>query len=77
MVTSTICNHYLTWICSLAVVSFLWNFLISREAATAEWRYEKERQSGSYMHMAAFSARAYLLSLSPPHPLPLLSLPPL
>jgi hypothetical protein len=53
------------------VVSFLWNFFISREAATAEWRYEKERQSGNYVHMAAFSARTYLLSLSPPCPPPL------
>jgi hypothetical protein len=26
-------------------VAFLWNFFISREAATAERRYEKERQS--------------------------------
>jgi hypothetical protein len=43
-------------------------FFISREAATAEQRYEKERQSGSYMHMAAFSARTYLISLSPPFP---------
>jgi hypothetical protein len=41
---------------------------ISREAATAERRYEKERQSGSYVHMTAFSARTYLLSLYPPCP---------
>jgi hypothetical protein len=59
------------------IVLFLWNFFISREAATAERRYEKERQSGIYMHMAVFSARTNLLSLSLlALPLPL-SLPPL
>jgi len=63
--------------CLWLVVSFLWNFFISREAATAERRYEKERQSGSYMHMAVFSARTNLLSLSPPcPPPPPLTLPP-
>ncbi len=55
---------------TIEAVSFLWNFFISREAASAERRYEKERQSGSYVHMAAFSARTYLLSLSPPCPPP-------
>jgi hypothetical protein len=59
-------------------VSFLWNFFISREAATAERRYEKERQGGIYMHMAAFSARTNLFSFSPllALPLPLSLLPP-
>jgi hypothetical protein len=55
-------------------VSFLWNFFISREAATAERRYEKERKSGIYMHVAAFGARTNLFSLpslpSPSHSSP-------
>jgi hypothetical protein len=34
-----------------------------REAATAERRYEKERQGGIYMHVAAFSARTNFFSL--------------
>ncbi len=52
-------------------VAFLWNFLISREAATAERRYEKERQSVNYMHTAAFSARTKVFSPLPALPLPL------
>ncbi len=55
-------------------IAFLWNFFISREAATAERRYEKERQGVIYMHMAAFGARTNLFSLpslpSPPHTSP-------
>ncbi len=51
-------------------VSFLWNIFISREAATVERRYEKERQGVIYMHMAAFSARKNLFSISPPCPPP-------
>ena len=51
-------------------VSFLRNFFISREAATAERRYEKERWSENYMHMAAFSTRTCLLPLSPTSPPP-------
>ncbi len=50
-------------------VSFLWNFFISREAATAERRYKKEKCSENYMHRAAFSTRTCLL-------LPLSSFPP-
>jgi hypothetical protein len=62
-------------------VSFQWNFFISREAATAERRYEKEKQGVIYMHMAAFSARTNSFSPSPflalPLPLALLPSPPL
>ncbi len=53
---------------------------ISREAATAERRYEKERQGVVYMHMAAFGARTNLFSLpslpspSPAHPPPPINL---
>ncbi len=60
----------------MAIVSFLWNFFISRKAATAERRYKKERWSENYIHMAAFSTRTCLLSLSPPSPLPPLLTPP-
>ncbi len=55
-------------------VLFLRNFFISREAATAERRYEKERWSENYLHMAAFSTRTCLLPLSPTPP-PLLTPP--
>ncbi len=58
-------------------VAFLWNFFISREAATAERGYEKERQSVNYMHTAAFSARTNLFSPLPALPLPLSHLPPI
>ncbi len=51
------------------IVSFLWNFFISREASTAGRRYMTERWSENYMHMAAFSTRTCLL-------LPLSSFPP-
>ena len=47
------------------IVSFLWNFFISREAATAERRYKKERWSENYMHLV--QGRVYS-SLSPPPP---------
>jgi hypothetical protein len=47
----------------IEIVAFLWNFFISREAATAERRYEKERQSVNYMHTPAFGARTNLFSL--------------
>ncbi len=57
-------------------VSFLWNFFVSREAATAERRYEKERWSKNYVHMAAFSTRSVYSSLSPPYPPLFFSLPP-
>ncbi len=60
------------------LVAFLWNFFISREAATAERRYEKERQGVIYMHTAAFGARTNLFSLpsspSPSHNPPPLSM---
>jgi hypothetical protein len=67
------------WWIRIPGVAFLWNFFISREAATAERRYEKERQGVIYMHMAAFSARTNLFSPSPllALPLPPLTLPPL
>jgi hypothetical protein len=58
-------------------VAFLWNFFISREAATAEQRYEKERQSVNYMHTSAFGARTNLLSPLPALPLPLSHPPPI
>jgi hypothetical protein len=58
-------------------VAFLWNFFISREAATAERRYEKERQSVNYMHTAAFSARTKVFSPLPALPLPLSHPPPI
>ncbi len=54
------------------IVSFPRNFFISREAATAERRYKKERWSENYVHMAAFCTRTPP-SLPPP---PLFSLPP-
>jgi hypothetical protein len=59
----------------MKIVEFLWNFFISREAATAERRYEKERQSVNYVHSAAFSTRTNLFSPVPAPPL-LLSHPP-
>jgi hypothetical protein len=58
-------------------VAFLWNFFISREAATAEWRYEKERLSVNYLHTAAFSARTKVFSPLPAIPLPLSHPPPI
>ncbi len=59
-------SSILAWI----VVSFLWNFFISREASTAERRYRKEKWSENYMHMGAFSTRTHsLLPLSSPPPL--------
>jgi hypothetical protein len=52
-------------------VAFLWNFFISREAATAERRYEKERQGAIYctctwLHLV----QGQICSLSPPCPPP-------
>ena len=61
----------------LGLVAFLWNFFISREAATAERRYEKERQSVNYMHTASFGARTNLFSPLPALPLPLSHPPPI
>jgi hypothetical protein len=58
-------------------VVFLWNFFVSREAATAEGRYEKERQSVNYLHTAAFSARKKVFSPLPAIPLPLSHPPPI
>jgi hypothetical protein len=52
----------------LPPVAFPRNFFISREAAIAEQRYEKERQSVNYVHTAAFSARTRVFS-------PLIALP--
>jgi hypothetical protein len=65
----------LSFMLSFYVVSFLWNFFVSREAATAERKYKKERWSENYVHMAAFSTRTCLL-LPLSFPPPLFSLPP-
>jgi hypothetical protein len=52
-------------------VAFPRNFFISREAATAERRYEKERQSVNYVHTAVFSPRTRVFSPLLALPLPL------
>jgi hypothetical protein len=58
-------------------VAFPRNFFIAREAATAERRYEKERQSVNYVHIAAFSARTRVFSPLLALPLPLSQPPPI
>jgi hypothetical protein len=57
--------------CCYITVQFLWNFFISKEAVSAERRYEKET---STCMQVAFRARTYLLS---PLPLPPPQHPPL
>ncbi len=66
-----------TLLLSTPIVAFPRNFFISREAATAERRYEKERQSVNYVHTAAFSARTRVFSPLIALPLPLSHPPPI
>ncbi len=53
------------------IVAFQWNFFISKQALTAERRYEKEKQCKTTCMQAAFGARTYLFSLLPGLTLPL------
>ncbi len=76
---NSVCQGHIFFHCAKLRPTDLHYTLLSynREAATAERRYEKERQSVNYMHTAAFSARTNLFSPLPALPLPLSHPPPI
>ena len=67
------CKHDMLSNKSFIVVAFLWNFFISKEAATAERRYEKERHSvklhACKLHLVQGQICSHLSLPSPSPPL--------